>query len=103
MINQLFTFYIPNSFSPDDNGVNDVFIPSGVNVDEDRYIMQIYDRWGKIVFETKDITKGWDGSINGQEIIAEETSSNVFSYYFHIYERHTDIDHEYRGHIIIVK
>jgi gliding motility-associated-like protein len=103
VINQLFTFYIPNSFSPDDNGVNDVFIPSGVNVDEDRYIMQVYDRWGKLVFETKDITKGWDGSINGKVIIVEETSSNVFSYYFHIYERYTDIDHEYRGHIILIK
>jgi gliding motility-associated-like protein len=103
VINQLFTFYIPNSFSPDDNGVNDIFIPSGVNVDEDRYIMQIYDRWGSLIFESKDITKGWDGSINGQEIISEETFSNVFSYYFHIYERYTDIDHEYRGHLIIVK
>jgi hypothetical protein len=33
----------------------------------------------------------------------EEMISNVYSYYFHVYERNTDIDYEYRGTVIIVK
>jgi len=101
-VNQLFTFYIPNSFSPNKDGFNEFFIPKGVNIDEERYLMQIYDRWGKKVFETTDLYEGWNGSINGN-IINEETTSNVFVYYFHIYENNTDIDHEYRGAIILIK
>jgi gliding motility-associated-like protein len=103
VVNQLFTFFIPNSFSPDGDNINDVFIPKGTNVDEDRYMMRIYDRWGKLVFETTDINEGWDGSINGASINEEEMISNVYSYYFHVYERNTDIDYEYRGSVIIVK
>ena len=101
-VNQLFTFYIPNSFSPNKDGFNEIFIPKGVNIDEERYLMQIYDRWGKKVFETTDLHEGWNGSINGN-IINEETTSNVFVYYFHVYENNTDIDHEYRGAIILIK
>ncbi len=103
MVNQLFTFFIPNSFSPDGDNINDIFIPKGTNVDEDRYMMRIYDRWGKLVFETKDINEGWDGSINGVSMYENEMISNVYSYYFHVYENNTDIDHEYRGSVIILK
>jgi gliding motility-associated-like protein len=103
VINQLFTFFIPNSFSPDGDNINDIFIPKGTNVDEDRYMMRIYDRWGKLVFENTDINEGWDGSINGLSMHEEEMISNVYSYYFHVYERNTDIDYEYRGTVIIVK
>ena len=102
-VNQLFTFFIPNSFSPDGDNINDIFIPKGDNVDEERYLMRIYDRWGKLVFETTDINEGWDGSINGLSMHEEEMISNVYSYYFHVYERNTDIDYEYRGSVIIVK
>ncbi len=103
MVNQLFTFFIPNSFSPDGDNINDIFIPKGTNVDEDRYMMRIYDRWGKLVFKTTDINEGWDGSINGVSIYEDEMISNVYSYYFHVYEKNTDIDHEYRGSVILLK
>jgi len=52
--------YVPNAFTPNKNGVNDVFIPKGegiVNFD-----MKIFDRWGEMLFETKDFNKGWDGT-----------------------------------------
>jgi gliding motility-associated-like protein len=63
-------FYVPNAFSPyNADGINDVFKPSGVGVglDKGSYIMNIYDRWGKIVFSSDDINKGWDGRINGRK------------------------------------
>jgi gliding motility-associated-like protein len=103
IINQLFTIYIPNAFSPDGNGVNEIFIPSGMGIDEDRYVMQIYDRWGNRIFETTDIGIGWDGNIEGQEISEMDKMSAVFVYYIKLYEDGTDVSHEYRGTITLLK
>ena len=57
--------YVPNAFSP--NGVNKVFGPSGQFFDFTLFEMMIYNRWGELIYETRDINKGWDGSINGEE------------------------------------
>ncbi len=53
--------YIPNSFTP--GGVNSVFKPIISNVNIENYILSIIDRWGQLVFQTTDITKGWDGML----------------------------------------
>jgi len=102
-INGLFTMYIPNAFSPDDDGVNEVFMPQGIGIDEERYIMQIFDRWGKKVFETTDILEGWDGRIEEQEISNMEINTSVYSYYIKVFENNTDISHEYRGNVTLLR
>jgi gliding motility-associated-like protein len=63
-VNPSFAIYFPNAFSPNDNGNNEVFGPKGYGIHE--FEMFIYDRWGVLVYETKDITKGWDGTYKGQ-------------------------------------
>jgi large repetitive protein len=56
--------YIPNSFTPNGDGRNDLFRASyGDNVTE--FQMQIYHRYGQLLFETKDKRQGWDGSFKG--------------------------------------
>jgi gliding motility-associated-like protein len=60
------TLYFANAFRPD--GVNNEFKPifdffGGLN-----YLFRIYDRWGKIIFETNDINKGWDGTFNNEPV-----------------------------------
>lgn len=53
--------YIPNAFTPDKNGRNDVFrIPPGILFDLEDF--SVYNRYGETVFQTRDITKGWDGT-----------------------------------------
>jgi len=53
--------YIPNSFSPDGNGLNDIFrIPPGIIFNLQN--LSIYNRYGNLVFKTGDINKGWDGT-----------------------------------------
>jgi gliding motility-associated-like protein len=54
-----FTFYMPTAFTPNGDGNNDVFAP--VYSDITDFGMEIFNRWGEKVFETTDITKGWDG------------------------------------------
>jgi gliding motility-associated-like protein len=64
--------YIPNSFTPDNDGVNDVFGPSITNyVEGAPYSFKIFDRWGDVIFETNDPKKVWIGNVHDGEYWAE--------------------------------
>jgi gliding motility-associated-like protein len=54
---------VPNAFTPNQDGWNDLFLASGVNLSYFR--MQVFNRWGELLFETNDISEGWDGRKNG--------------------------------------
>ncbi len=58
-----YTFYVPNAFTPDGDGINDVFYPKGTGII--KYELMIFDRWGELLFTTKDFYKGWDGTYKG--------------------------------------
>lgn len=53
-------YFIPSSFTPNNDGLNDTFIPSLINFEE--YTLQIYNRWGQKLFETHNPLQGWDGT-----------------------------------------
>lgn len=53
--------YVPTAFTPDNNGLNDVFKPEYMGLQSDDYKFQIYNRWGELVFETTDRNAGWNG------------------------------------------
>ncbi|MBX2958916.1 MAG: gliding motility-associated C-terminal domain-containing protein [Flavobacteriales bacterium] len=55
--------YIPNAFTPNGDGDNDIFYAHGINIKE--FEMMIFDRWGEKLFTSDDLDKGWDGSYNG--------------------------------------
>ena len=59
-INPEYTFFIPDAFSPDGDGLNDTFRPKGDRISS--YNLQIFDRWGGVLFESSDINLGWDGT-----------------------------------------
>jgi gliding motility-associated-like protein len=65
--------FVPNAFSPNGNNVNDIEYVYGSCIQALDF--RIYDRWGNMVFETTDPTKGWDGKFNGQLL-----NSGVFDY-----------------------
>jgi gliding motility-associated-like protein len=69
-------FYIPNAFSPNGDGINDVFIPIGNHISGENYSMQIFDRWGNIIFSTTDPKQGWNGTIND----GSSTMESVYVY-----------------------
>lgn len=57
--------FVPNSFTPDADGTNDVFAPTIVGLTKDyRYSLRIYDRWGAVVFETNDPNDVWTGNVH---------------------------------------
>lgn len=62
-INHDADLYIPNTFTPNNDGVNDVFVPVGTEVRD--YEISVWNRWGDLVFETEEQGKVWDGSYQG--------------------------------------
>ncbi|HTL82559.1 MAG TPA: T9SS type B sorting domain-containing protein, partial [Bacteroidia bacterium] len=61
------TIYVPNSFTPTGNGLNDIFMPVGTNINEDKYHFMVFDRWGNLIFDTHTWGTGWDGTYKGNK------------------------------------
>lgn len=97
IISPEFTFYIPNSFTPDGNGLNDVFQPKGEYIDE--FTMKIYDRWGALAYMSTNFNEGWNGKVGNKGEVAQE---DVYVYIINIKDRIGE-RHQYIGHVTIVK
>lgn len=69
------TVFIPNSFTPNHDGVNDVFIPIFSSVSETGYQLSIFNRWGEIIFQTTNPSDGWDGTHQNKAV-----PSGTYSY-----------------------
>lgn len=69
--------FLPNAFSPNGDEVNDLLLVRGEFVETVELI--IYNRWGEKVFESRDPSRGWDGTYNGKEV-----EPGVFGYYLFV-------------------
>lgn len=58
--------YVPNTFTPNENGNNDRFFAVGSSVNT--FEMQIFNRWGQLIYTSNDINAGWDGKYKGQYV-----------------------------------
>jgi gliding motility-associated-like protein len=58
--------FIPTAFSPNGDGLNDVFKPTLINFEN--YSLEIYNRWGEKIFESTDVKLGWDASYQGEAV-----------------------------------
>ena len=95
------TYNIPNVFSPNGDGSNDIFyIIPGIAGSSQIVSMTIYDRWGNQIFRkenyTTEIGQGWDGTFKGQEL-----NSGVFVYFIEVLEN--DVIKPFYGDVTIVK
>jgi|GEM_PF-434937 len=72
--------FIPNSFTPNDDGLNDIFLPVMREVNRNGYSLKIYNRFGQLVFISYNIELGWDGKINGIPIEMESIFTYVINY-----------------------
>jgi gliding motility-associated-like protein len=68
---------IPDAFTPDGDGLNDVFIPVSLNLSKKNYIFQVINRWGEVVFESYDPEESWDGTYHGNR-----AQSGVYAWRF---------------------
>lgn len=91
--------YIPNTFTPDGNELNQVFLPVFTSgFDPYDYELLVFNRWGNLIFESHDHKMGWDGTFNNA-YVQEGTYSWVIRYG----NVETDKKTEIRGFITILK
>ena len=70
-VSPAWSFYIPNAFTPDGDGLNSVFGAKAKNISD--YHLMIFDRWGSLIFESTNLSDGWNGRINnGAETVKED-------------------------------
>jgi len=89
---------VPNAFRP--GGLiedNREFKPSVTNIEPDSYLFAIYNRWGQLVFETNDPTRGWNGQIKGREALRD-----IYAWVIS-YTDLTGIKASKRGSVILVR
>lgn len=92
-----FNFYMPNCFTPNDNGLNDVLIPHGTSWLADNYLFEIYNRWGTRLFKTTEIGKGWDGRNAGAS-----TPQNTFVWRVLVTDQER-VQHVFQGSVTVLR
>jgi len=98
-IQPFFVIYVPNAFTPNGNGVNDLFTAKGVGILQ--YQMWIFDRWGQQIYYTRDIYGGWDGIVQGGSS-GTQAQEDTYVWLIEV----TDVfhkDHRYIGRVTLIK
>jgi gliding motility-associated-like protein len=93
------TWFIPNSFTPDGDEYNNVFLPVFNDAfDKHSYTMLIFNRWGEVIFETHDTAFGWDGTYNG-----ELCKEGAYTWKIVIKQKVKDYRVDLMGHVNLLK
>lgn len=95
-----FAVYIPNAFSPNGDGKNELFFVQGKDIATDDFLLQIFNRWGELVFETRDLNDKWDGSSQNNKHFAED---EVFLYRVVVSSKATREKHEFKGTVTVLR
>jgi gliding motility-associated-like protein len=93
-----FTMYVPNAFSPDNDGLNDYFFPQGKGFYGDDYTMLIFDRWGELMYESHHETTPWDGTKGGVPV-----KSDLYVWKIVTTDRYSGEKKEFVGHVTLLR
>jgi len=87
--------WVPSAFTPNGDGTNDIFIPYVENVYN--YRLMVFDRWGNLIFETKNPDEGWDGRYKGR---MSQTGAYVWKIIFSDYY---GVEYKKYGFVVLLK
>jgi gliding motility-associated-like protein len=88
---------VPSAFTPNNDGKNDYLFPTNA-FGADNLIFRIYNRFGQLVFETRDWQKKWDGNVNGQP-----QNSGTYVWYLSYTLRSTGRKYNFKGTTLLVR
>ena len=88
--------YLPNAFSPNNDGINDLLIPFGNNAILEN--MKIFNRWGGMVYETDHPDTGWDGTVKGKA-----AATGVYVVLIKYLDEYTGEEKWYSGEVVLVR
>jgi gliding motility-associated-like protein len=100
VIDDLLQFYIPTGFTPNNDGLNDVLKLEGADIDPDRFIFQIFNRFGELVFEAQNPSDVWTGEVRDGEYFSQNGS---YSWIAIIVSKSTGVKRELSGSILVVR
>lgn len=63
------TYFLPNAFSPNNDGINDYYLGKGALAGMQNFEMNIFNRWGELIFVSKDPNEGWNGKKGNSGLI----------------------------------
>lgn len=89
------TLYVPNSFTPGSDGFNDVFRVKYTNIAE--FHILIFDRWGEVIFESRDVNFGWNASYKGKVV-----QDGIYVYKISALGNDQEV-YDLTGHITVLK
>jgi gliding motility-associated-like protein len=92
-------FYVPNAFTPDGDELNNVFLPiMTAGFAPATYEFYIYNRWGELIFESKDISVGWDGTYAGSMVQA-----GLYTWVMRFKDDDNDEKFDFSGHVNLMR
>lgn len=99
IIDDVTTVYIPEAFSPNGDGINETFSPVMTGVTNDDFLFQIFNRWGELIFESKDAENtGWDGSYRNELV-----KPGVYSYIIQYKTPNKDFKIRDFGKVVVIR
>jgi gliding motility-associated-like protein len=103
VVRDVFTLYIPNAFTPNGDGLNDLFYPEGDNIDPSAYEFEIYNRWGNMVYYTTNINGKWNGTNNNSGKVPDDCINGVYTYRVLAKQIGLGMQHEYVGSVTLYR
>lgn len=97
IVEPAFSLYIPSAFTPNGDGLNDVFKPVGKYIRN--FEMYIFDRWGMEIFHSTDINDGWNGTVHGGSEVSQE---DIYVYKISVTDSRGE-QHSYVGNVTLLK
>lgn len=97
-IQDINTLYIPQAFTPNKDGLNEIFRPVGVIDADANYQFFVFDRWGQTVFYTEDFTEGWNGTMKDKEALVD-----TYVYKVVLSVKDTDTEKTYTGRVSLIR
>ena len=98
-LNDNYLFYMPSSFSPNQDGINDEFGPV-MNGVADNYVFNIYNRWGEVIFTSTEDFPTWNGDYNNNGVLCP---LGVYVWKIELLDQVNDVYKEYIGNVTMVR
>lgn len=95
------SLFIPNTFTPNGDGLNDVWTPVGRNLAQ--FELFVFDRWGGIAFHSTDPAKGWDGTIDGKPAPNDTYAWRMIYRFVEKSDGGLGFEHKELGHVQIMR
>lgn len=98
IIEEVYLIYTPNAFTPNGDGLNDIFLPYIQGESPETYELMIFNRWGEMIFLSTDELKGWDGTHKNMK-----AKEDVYVWKIKVKEAKNSKKHEHVGHVTLLR